>query len=595
MKKVFYQMKQAINDMKIKQKIIAIYIIGGLLPQVFLIAYLMNGTKNILVEQTKNSEISELNTISNRFLETMRIISDVSLRMYFDSDLERIAQTNYTNYWDLIKDYSEYRTITNYLDYYNREIEGIRIYVVNDSLTTNARFFKVDDKILEEQWYKDSIDANGRAVWNYIYDSVTRKNYVSLTRLIRTKLNEEVGVLLIAVKNDVLDALVSQRNFETVIIINDEQIAASNQADTKEEEVINLLKDYRVNKAQRVMYKGEECLLTVKDISYSKTKSYATVLSLQPYSRIVHGANEKAMEGYFFLVFSIILSAGLIVFFSHRFSGRVKLFHKQMHKAARGNFNIVMKFDGKDEIAELYNDLYAMIESIQKLLNDVYNEKIQKEKLYSKQKDVEFKMLASQINPHFLYNTLETIRMKARCNQQFEIEELVKMLAKIMRRNIEVGENLVSLKSEIELVESYLKIQKYRFGDKITFQIITLCEIDKYKILPLIIQPIVENAFVHGLESKEGQGEIKVTILEEEALVIIVEDNGVGIKDEDLKRLKENLTIDVLRDKSSIGLSNVNQRIKLLYGEDYGINVISKIDEGTKVTITLPGKSGLMI
>ena len=222
MKKVFYQMKQAINDMKIKQKIIAIYIIGGLLPQVFLIAYLMNGTKNILVEQTKNSEISELNTISNRFLETMRIISDVSLRMYFDSDLERIAQTNYTNYWDLIKDYSEYRTITNYLDYYNREIEGIRIYVVNDSLTTNARFFKVDDKILEEQWYKDSIDANGRAVWNYIYDSVTRKNYVSLTRLIRTKLNEEVGVLLIAVKNDVLDALVSQRNFETVIIINED-------------------------------------------------------------------------------------------------------------------------------------------------------------------------------------------------------------------------------------------------------------------------------------------------------------------------------------------------------------------------------------
>ncbi len=593
MKKVFNKIKQAINDMKIKQKIIAIYIIGGLLPQLFLIAYLMNGTKNILVEQTKNSEISELNTISNRLLETMRIVSDVSLRMYFDEELERIAKTNYTNYIDLIKDYSDYRTITNYLDYYNREIEGIRIYIVNDSLSTNSRFFKVNDKIEAEQWYQESLNGNGRAVWNYIYDSITRKHYVCLTRLIRTKLNEEVGVLMIAVKNDVLDALISQRNFETAIIVNDEQIAATNRTESEKNELIQLLKDYRSNNAQRVMYKGEECLLTVKDISYSKTKSYATVISLQPYSLIVQGANEKAMEGYFFVIISIILSAGLIVFFSYRFSERVKLFHRQMHKAARGNFNIAVKLDGKDEIAELYNDLYAMIESIQKLLNDIYNEKIQKEKLYSKQKDVEFKMLASQINPHFLYNTLETIRMKARCNKQYEIEELVKMLAKIMRRNIEVGDNLVSLKSEIELVESYLKIQQYRFGDKISFQIQILCEINKFQILPLMIQPIVENAFVHGLESKEGQGEIKITIYEDVYLKIEVKDNGVGIKEEDLSRLNDSLDTDVIRDKSSIGLSNVNQRIKLLYGVEYGISITSKLHEGTKVIIALPKGIGL--
>lgn len=142
-----------------------------------------------------------------------------------------------------------------------------------------------------------------------------------------------------------------------------------------------------------------------------------------------------------------------------------------MHRAAAGDFNIAVRLEGKDEIAELQQDLNSMIRDIQELMERIVQQQVQKEQLNTREKEVEYKMLASQINPHFLYNTLETIRMRARVSGQTEIEELVKMLAKIMRRNIQVSDSLQTLKSELQLVEYYLKIQDYRFHDRIRYEI----------------------------------------------------------------------------------------------------------------------------
>jgi len=288
------------------------------------------------------------------------------------------------------------------------------------------------------------------------------------------------------------------------------------------------------------------------------------------------------------IVGSIILTILLIGIFSKSFIKRLNEFKEQLHKAAAGDFKIAKKSEETDEISELYDDLHIMIDSIQKLITTVYEEQMQKEKLNSRQKDVEFKMLASQINPHFLYNTLETIRMKARCSGEPEIEELVKMLAKIMRRNIQVGDKLVTLKSELELVEYYLKIQQYRFGDRIHYQIDQRCNIEDLKIMPLIIQPVVENAFIHGLETKEGEGQIQIIVDNKDHLVIEVIDNGIGMSKVKLEEIKDNLNDFKMLNRSNIGLSNVNQRITLLYGEEYGISVESEENKGTKITIKIP-------
>lgn len=288
------------------------------------------------------------------------------------------------------------------------------------------------------------------------------------------------------------------------------------------------------------------------------------------------------------IIICVITSVILLGICTERFIKRLDEFKNQLHRAAAGDFQIYASHEDKDEISELYHDLHIMIDSIQQLTATVYEEQVQKEKLNSRQKDVEFKMLASQINPHFLYNTLETIRMKARCYGELEIEELVKMLAKIMRRNISVGDKLVTLKSELELVEYYLKIQQYRFGGRVSYQILEKCETEYLKIMPLIIQPVVENAFVHGLETKEGEGQIRIIVEKKDSLIIEIIDDGIGIPRDKLEEINENLNDFRKLTRSNIGLSNVNQRIKLLYGEEYGLYIESEENIGTKVIIKIP-------
>ena len=297
---------------------------------------------------------------------------------------------------------------------------------------------------------------------------------------------------------------------------------------------------------------------------------------------------EHNLQGLIFVGLSIMISLIIIITFSKNYTSRLDSFQKLMHKTATGDFESLELIDDYDEINDLYRDLNTMVTSIQHLVSTVYEEQVQKEKLYSRQKDVEFKMLASQINPHFLYNTLETIRMKARCNNETEIEELVRMLAKIMRRNIQVGDKLVTLKSELELVEYYLRIQQYRFGDRIGYNIDIRCNLDFLKIMPLIIQPIVENAFIHGLETKERKGEIRITVDLTDRLIIQVVDDGNGMSEATLQEILESLNDFDKLDRNHIGLNNVNQRIKLLYGEEYGLYIESIAGGGTSVRIELP-------
>ena len=566
-----------------------IYIVGGVIPMLIVNAYLNQSTRNIILNQTREAEIAELTLIKDNILENMRIVTDISKLIYFDEGLEHIAFNQYQQYEEVVEDYRNYTTMADYQGYYNQVIQGISMYLENDTIAENSRFLIVNDVIREEKWYQDSLKESGRVVWSYKYNNIQKENYLCLSRLIRTKDGKDVGVLTINMNKERTDHPVRQRDKESIILINQDDIVSTNRRTTSKEEVIGLLRDFSGDIAYgKVTYMEQECFLTAINFHTPSSYDKITLLSLQPYEELMKEVNAQSKDSVNFIIASFLISFILITIFSVRFSRRVNCFKVQMHKAANGDFNIASNIGGYDEISELYNDLNTMIESIQHLLTTVYEEKVQKEKLNSRQKDVEFKMLASQINPHFLYNTLETIRMKARTNGETEIEEIVKMLAKIMRRNIQIGDRLVTLKSEIELVEYYLKIQQMRFGDRIKYNIELNCDIDGLKIMPLIVQPIVENAFVHGLEIKEGVGSINITLEKSDRLRIFCIDDGVGISKEKLVEIYSNLNDFSNLDRSHIGLSNVNQRIKLLYGDQYGILIDSEVHKGTTVIIELP-------
>ncbi len=162
-----------------------------------------------------------------------------------------------------------------------------------------------------------------------------------------------------------------------------------------------------------------------------------------------------------------------------------------------------------------------------------------------------------------------------------------------MRRNLSISNDEIALQAELDLIRHYLEIQQFRFGDKVSFNFDIQCDISQYMILPLLLQPLVENAFVHGLEGKIGQGHIEITVIKEAmGLFISVKDNGLGILPEKLVDMREKLASDSQSMDGSIGLTNVNQRLKIYYGNESRFDIVSEENIGTEVHLLIPFLEG---
>ena len=209
--------------------------------------------------------------------------------------------------------------------------------------------------------------------------------------------------------------------------------------------------------------------------------------------------------------------------------------------------------------------------------------------------------LQSQINPHFLYNTLEVIRSEALINKDIKAAQISEALANYFRYNISRRSDIVSLGEELDNVDNYIKIQQMRFGDRINYKVQYHSDVEEARraqIPKLSLQPLVENSIYHGLEKIAKGGTVTVHITVTQSRIIIqVADDGKGMDDETLQNLRhhiaENIKIEKEKDKKGgIALINVNKRIKMLYGEDYGLEFNSKINFGTEATITMPYSTG---
>lgn len=583
-----------INNMKIRKKLILIYVIVMLIPVLMVGIYLTNSMRNMVMERAINEACINTDRIQDRLNEVIRKATDVSDRLYIDKKLQDMVMTDYKDVWQVTSDYYDYSAFDDYMRFY-KEIDSIRFYVTNETMLDNSRFIKATKDILDSDWYQSAVVESGRIIWKYHYDEISTQKCLSLIRAVKVDNRNIIGVLVVNVSDQYLHSIIKDEPFDTIAFIDSGKIVMSSDHDIQGTDIstnIAAESDTLIhNTRSSTVYNDKASITITNSFLPEKTSSKFTIVSILPVGSIVSKANKASSTGFTIIGISLIISISLIIYFSKVFSKRIIMLRREMHKVVTGNFDISKGIEGSDEVGELYEDLNIMIDSIQQLIHEVYEEKLQKEQLSNRQREVEFKMLASQINPHFLYNTLETIRMKAHCNKQVEIANIVKMLAKLMRRNLEVSDKLVTLESEIELVKSYLEIQKFRFGERVSYKINVSCDIQKYEVLPLLLQPVVENAFVHGLEGKEGQGSIIINVEEKEScLRIAVSDDGLGIREQELEELENKLNNFAGSGKKSIGLSNVNQRIKLFYGENYQVKLTSHFGEGTTVALCLPLK-----
>ncbi len=589
MKKRLGRMVNRILGMKLAYRLTLFYIVGGLAPLGMISFYLIRGTNEILVRQAENTEITELEAICGQILEIENTMTTVSSYFYFDPQLEKIAQTNYTDYQEMINDYRSYGSFKNYQSYYNTIISRIGIFLKNDSLRGNANFIRVDEETEEEPWYQRVSENGSGVVWAYLpHDVIDYDHAPALTRMLKTKTGENVGVLAIYLRPEKFEQMIRGRSGSTYIVLDGETVIAGNNEEIPFSELRQYLPEGKEEYQGHIRFADGAYVMTCESVGQKDTRDYFQVVSVRAVDDILKEAQRQHRKSLWLFCGSIVLAVSLIMIFSSSFGRRVGRFREQMQKAAEGNFELEEKLGGNDEISRLYDYLNTMIWRIQRLLAEIYQEQIHVERLKASQKDAEFKMLTSQINPHFLYNTLETIRMRARINGQYEIEELVKMLGKILRSSIQVGEKDMTIREEVELVEYYLKIQQYRFGERIQYRIFVEEGMEEQKILPLLIQPIVENCIIHGLEGKEDVGHIDVSVRRRDGdVTVTVTDDGIGIAEEKLSGIRRELAGG--RTKGThIGVCNVNQRVRLRYGEDYGVSVASVQGEYTRVEIRFP-------
>jgi two-component system sensor histidine kinase YesM len=243
--------------------------------------------------------------------------------------------------------------------------------------------------------------------------------------------------------------------------------------------------------------------------------------------------------------------------------------------------------DNVDEITELGMSFNIMIGKIRELLDAKIKEQ---ENL----KKAELRALQAQINPHFLYNTLDTIIWMAESQKTDEVVQIVSALSNFFRISLSKGKDWIAIREEIERTRSYLTIQKMRYRDIMDYQIEVDDAVANCTILKLILQPLVENALYHGLKNQRRRGAITIRAKQknEDEVLLQVEDDGVGIPPEKLARITAmmNDNSDEIRFERGFGLDNVNKRIKLYYGKQYGLSINSEYQTGTCVTLVIPAQ-----
>lgn len=546
----------------IRKQLLSIYILAVLIPIVGLGSFLIAHTNSVLTSYHQDLLDADNLRVRTIFDEITTQVSQISEEIVNDKDIVNLLSYQYyidSNYKIALSKVNLRSRIEHY-----PAISSISIYTNNRHFFSEGGFIALNSSPL---WFEKAAQREDITWCVYENDKLWLLKQIPLSN------RHDKAVLQIQVNSEYLYEKIVNSQYGIQIMLEDESSMFA--TDNIEEEKTN---------AKGMASKDELTLY------HSNDRAYIYVYSTQAHTNI------SQIIGLCFLISGIaLLVPGLIsIMFANYFSKRILMLQAAMHKASMGDTKIVDQIDGKDEISEAFTDLQTMVDTIENNKTKIYEAKLREISLEKEQHAMEFKMLASQINPHFLYNTLESIRMKAFTAGDKDVAEAIKLLGKSMRYVFEnVGINYTSLQKEMDHVSTYLGIQKMRFENKFISKIIISEDLDlsTIKVMPLLIQPIVENAILHGLEEKEADGEIIISISKNDTNDIIsisVRDNGCGMDKETADRLRRAIEIkDTTRNKS-IGLYNINQRLKLSYGDKCQVLIDSVDNGGTTVYIEFP-------
>jgi two-component system sensor histidine kinase YesM len=472
-----------------------------------------------------------------------------------------------------------------------RDIVSINIFSKEGELLLSSPSYKTKDdlNVEKQQWFISSVEQQN----SYIFSSPHVQNIyegkydwvLSLSKLISPLNSDNTSeslVILVDMNfksiNDLCTSISLGKKGYIFITDRDGNIVFHSQQPLiynglKIEDTSEILAHAYGSYVQQ--QQGVKRLITRKPIKDTNW-DLVGVYFIDEIEETINSSNEYLI----YIIIIVVISSILIsAFISSKISKPIKELEISMKKVEEGQFDTFIDIKGETEVQRLSKSFNVMVRKIKELMDQIVIEQELKRKS-------ELNTLQSQINPHFLYNTLDSIVWMAENEKTKDVIIMVTALAKLFRISLSKGKNIITVKEELEHVRNYLIIQKRRYLNKFEFDFHIDERTLNLKTLKLILQPIVENSIYHGIKYMVDEGSIKISVsIIDNKLVYAVEDNGVGMSKETLEKLQ---STDFKENDMGVGVINVNQRLKLLYGEEYGIVIKSELEEGTMVQLFLP-------
>ena len=592
--------KLQINNLTIHQKLISHFLLISIIP-ILVLGILINWSTERILENKSNETtmelISNVNETFNFYIDNLRTVSFLVERYegsstFFDRTEESPEMS--LAYKNEIRDYLHEFTVLR------PEIAGTLIVNSEGEYISNEFYAPVYRDLTQTSWYISAVQNKGvlknvgRPIGRRLVSLVNYKNdeVVTVVRAVTDPETLEVkGVILIDMKLRVISEAVQKvklgkNGYLMVVDKYGEGIYSPSRGDFEtipidwfDEESSGYLKKQIGGKDYQLIYQQ------------SSFADWITV-GVFPSEETVFELQDIKFYTTFFIFLIILFGLPVSYFLSRTISNPIHDLATLMGKAEQGQLDVRYTEERTDEIGRLGTSFNKMLKRIKEL---VYLTELQERK----KRDAEFRSLQANINPHFLYNTLDTIQWMARKQKAENIAELIDSLAKFFRIGLSKGMDIIPLKKELEHVDSYLLIQLTRYRKKLTYSISVDESISSYRVLKFILQPIVENAIYHGIKERRGLGKVAISAEEQGGnLIVVIKDDGKGMTSTRLSEINEALDQAIkLTDRpapeytgegKAYGLLNVQARIKLAYGEKYGIEIASQEDIGTEVKIVLP-------
>lgn len=528
--------------------------------------------ESCIMLNTNHELINELNNINT---------SNLSSIFRADKNISKIIDYSFINCKNI-------DTITMLTSYYLFGNNTLHInYKEYENSTMKKLVDKSDDKItwiptfdlskMFKQKYLEQIDH----IYRYKFSSVMVVDPVSVQDGIFKKLNDNIErpILIVNFSDYIFqkylgDIIMYPDSFFIVLDDTGNIISKSKDKNITPNEVNYLLNKVNNKKfgSEIINFNNRSMILCYKQ---SEVTGWISAVLISQDHLLASITSDFKTNLYYICLFMVLLSIVFALFVSKTITRPIKKLLWAITKTGQGNFNVQLSVHSNDEIGFLINKFNEMNKRIKNLIADNYESKL-------RQKEAEIKALNKQINPHFLYNTLNSINWLAIENNEKEISKMLMDLSNILQYSSKNMKDLETIENEIDFVVRYLNIMKVRFGDRFVVRYEIDKSISNIYVPKFFLQPIVENAILHGFSQINSGGILIISGYREDAdIVFEIADNGKGVDNIVLKKIQES-------NIKSTGIKNIDKRIKLLFGNDYGVSIESKENKGFKATIKIP-------